>query len=419
MRRDIIGGKRAAGHRRDRRIRRPDPRRIRIHATEKNLTGTAGLVPFGAYIRDLGIDRMLGSFNRLKASPSVIYPMAAQMRMLLDTMVAGEERVFGLESLSADPLFVYLSGGEVPSLDTCYRDLRRFDKDALVQLHELAVKQGLAPALGLKRPIVHIDIDPTVEPLFGSQEGALPGYNPRYHGRQSYHPILVRIAETDTIVGAVLRPGNTSLGADDVPWIEEQIDRVRKVISPETVLYTRIDAGGDCTAILNAITDKGSLFVVKAKQTPDLLGAVHAVQNWRTVDVDADGKPRVQVAEIPFSRACWGERRYRVIAVRTRERESGEELFLWEGLDMSIQIFITNEWAEVPEDVAHRYNLRAGMEPLIGDLKYGWGIGKIPSQSFDANHAMLLLKVLAYNLMRRYVSALFPERPGWPRHLDL
>ena len=43
-------------------------------------------------------------------------------------------------------------------------------------------------------------------------EGALPGYNPRYHGRPSYHPILARWAEVDAVVGARLRPGDTSLG---------------------------------------------------------------------------------------------------------------------------------------------------------------------------------------------------------------
>jgi hypothetical protein len=386
---------------------------MRIRTTEKNLTGTAGLVPFGAYTRDLGIDRILSSFNRLKSGPSIVYPMAAQMRMLIDLAVVGEARVFALESFSTDPLFVHLNGGQVPSLDTCYRDLQRFDQEALAQLHDVIVEQGIAPVLGMKRPLLHIDIDSTVEPLFGSQEGALPGYNPRYHGRPSYHPILMRIAETDTVVGALLRPGNTTFGEDDVPWIEARIDNIRKVIGPDTVLYARIDAGGDCTAILNAITDKGVYFVVKAKRTADLLFAVYATQNWRTVDVDADGKARVQVAEIPFVRSTWGERRYRVIAVRMRERECGEELFLWEGMDMSVQIFITNEWVEAPQDVAQRYNLRAGIEPLIGELKHSFGIGKVPSQSFEANHAMLLLKLLAFNLMRRYTCALFPELKQW------
>jgi len=34
----------------------------------------------------------------------VIYPMETQLRLLLDANVAGEHRVFGLESLAPDPL---------------------------------------------------------------------------------------------------------------------------------------------------------------------------------------------------------------------------------------------------------------------------------------------------------------------------
>jgi hypothetical protein len=386
---------------------------MRVRATEKNLTSTAGLVHFGVFTRNLGLERLLQSFNRLKTGASVAYPMAAQMRMLLDAFATGEERIFGLEALAADPLFVRLSGGVVPSLDTCYRDLCRFDSDSLAELCELAVGQGLAVVRGISLKDAHLDFDTTVETLFGTQQGALPGPNPRYHGRPSYHPFLARIAETDTVVGAVLRPGDTGIGAEDIPWIEEQIDRVRKVIQDDTKLYVRIDAGGDCTAILNAIHDKEAFFVVKAKKTRDLLGAVAEVKEWATTDWDADGKPSEQVAEIPFVRECWGERRYRIVAVRTRDRKSGEEIFLWDDIDMSVQIFITNETIEAPEDVARRYNRRAGIEPLIGELKHSWGIGKVPSQVFEANHAMLLLKVLAYNLMRRYVRAFFPELQSW------
>ena len=386
---------------------------MHIRATEKNLTSTAGLVHFGIFTRELGIERRLQPFNRLKTGPSIAYPMGTQMRTMLDAFVAGEERIFGLEALAADPLFVRLSGGVVPSLDTCYRDLCRFDSDSLAELCELAVEQGLAPLRGLRLKEAHIDFDTTVETLFGTQQGALPGPNPRYHGRPSYHPFLARIAETDTVVGAVLRPGDTGIGSDDIPWIEAQIDRVRRVVQDDTKLYSRMDAGGDCTAILNAMHDKGVFFVVKARKTRDLLGAVAGVKKWTTTDWDADGRPREQVAEIPFVRECWGERRYRIVAVRTRDRNSGEEVFLWDDIDMSVQIFITNEWVEAPEDVAHRYNRRAGIEPLIGELKHSWGIGKVPSQVFEANHAMLLLKVLAYNLMRRYVRALFPDLQSW------
>ncbi|XXX42810.1 hypothetical protein WME76_27065 [Sorangium sp. So ce119] len=40
--------------------------------------------------------------------------MAAQMRLLMDCALAGEERVFGIEALAVDPLFVRLAAPRWP-----------------------------------------------------------------------------------------------------------------------------------------------------------------------------------------------------------------------------------------------------------------------------------------------------------------
>ena len=74
----------------------------------------------------------------------VIYPTEAQIELLIDAAAAGEQRVFGIEALSADPIFSHMAGGVVPSIDTIYRDLRRFDDQAIVDLEALMAKHGLA-----------------------------------------------------------------------------------------------------------------------------------------------------------------------------------------------------------------------------------------------------------------------------------
>ena len=416
VRRDVLGGKRGDGDRRSQRIRRPDPRKVHACASEQTLTGVGGLAQFGAFVRELGVDRELARrFGRLKSSPWVIYPMAAQMRLLIDAAVVGEERVFGLEALAADPLFVHLAGGVVPSIDTVYRDLCRFDREALIDLETMVGEQGLAELRGRKLRIVHLDIDTTVLPLFGSQQGALPGPNPHYHARPSYHPVVARVAETGTFVGAYLRPGDTSFGVAEVPLIEMWIDRVRAAVGPNCVIYVRIDGAADCTAVLMAIARKGAFFVTKASMTPDLCGAVACVSRWTTVDWDADGRPRRQVAQVPFLRKEWQAQaaKFRVLAVRTRERANGKQIYLWNDLDYTAQVYLTNEWHEDPSDVARRYDLRAGIEPMIGEAKHAWAVGKVPSQCFEANHAALLLKLLAFNLMRRFVERRAPALKTW------
>ena len=75
-------------------MRRPDPAAIRAGKPDPNLTGVAGLIGFGVHLRHLDVDRALRErFRRLKSSPSVIYPMDAQMRLLLDALLVGESRV--------------------------------------------------------------------------------------------------------------------------------------------------------------------------------------------------------------------------------------------------------------------------------------------------------------------------------------
>jgi Transposase DDE domain len=103
----------------------------------------------------------------------------------------------------------------------------------------------------------------------------------------------------------------------------------------------------------------------------------------------------------------------RVIAVRSKERDIGKQLYLWDDADWTVQAYLTNDQHGDADELAREYDGRAGVEPLIGDLKGAWGIGKIPSADFDANHAALLLKLLTHNLLRRYVLATAPALAAW------
>jgi hypothetical protein len=407
VRRRALGDKRAMGwdyQARGRRIRRADPLRIRLGKPDGTLTGVAGLAAYGVFLRRLGLDRILDSFNDLKTGKGVVYPMGAQLRLLLDAAAVGELRVFGIEALGSDPLFVHLAGGSVPSVDTLYRDLCRVHGLDLAKFELVMADQGLAEVRAFRGERIHLDVDTTVEPLFGHQEGALPGPNPRYHGRPSYHPLLGVVAETETCVGAVLRSGDRGFGGEDAGWLRTFVDRVRSAVSPATDVVVRIDAGGDCAEFFDEIGAAGAHFIVKARLTADLLGAVAHQTRWTTVDSDADGRPLRQVAEIEFSRQEWDARklRVRVIAVRSLERDVGKQVFLWPDLEYTTHVILTNDFGRAADDVAREYDGRAEVEGIIAELKGALGIGKVPSQVFDANHTAFLLKLLAHNMLRRY-----------------
>ena len=147
VRRLVRGGKRGRGHElqaKGVRVRRPDPRSVVVDAGDRTLTSCGGLVEFGTFVRKSGVRAKLRTlFSGLKCGRRVVYPMHEQLLLLMDAHVAGEGRVFGLESLAADPLFSLLAGGSVPSVDTLYDDLARFDATHLARLEELMAAQAL------------------------------------------------------------------------------------------------------------------------------------------------------------------------------------------------------------------------------------------------------------------------------------
>lgn len=287
------------------------------------------------------MDRELrDAFDVMKRGGQVVYPMGAQLRMLIDAIVSDEDRVFGLESLAADRLFCRLAGESVPSIDTVYRDLRRFDDESLDDLESVAVKQGL---FGLERSpkSIHVDIDSTVEPLFGHQEGALLGPNPRYRGRVSYHPLLACIAETGSCIGTELRPGDRGIGERDIPTIAAWLKRVRCHSGSETVITVRMDSAGDCAELLTALDNLGLRFVIKLKADHDLVNAALGQKRWTVTARDEAEQPTERVAVLHFARKGWAkqEKGFRVIALRSTERCGGQKQRLWDNPDEGTKFY--------------------------------------------------------------------------------
>lgn len=404
VRRDLVGGRRGQGLRDRRPVRRPDARRIVLGPHDPSLSSFGGLVSFNAFLEQCGIAQSLRSLCKsLKTGRSVVYPMEAQVRLLLDLFVVGGTRVFDLEYLASDPLFVYLAGGRMCCLDTLYTDVQRFNEPAREKLAALLAEQALAAQRGRLLTRLHVDVDTSVCPVFGDEiEGAVPGYNPLYHGRNSYHPMLARLAESGTLLGAQLRPGNTALGEDDAAQLDRWLTSVDAFLGDSPCLVTvRLDKGGDCAALFKVILKHRRRFVVKARLTPDLVGEILAQARWVTTERDADDTVLTQVAEIDFVRGEWREQNLpaiRVIAVRSRERQGGKKV---DESGLTLQAFFTNDFDSEAEDITMEYDERAGIEPLLAELKREWGLEKVSSRDFGANAALLLLKGLAMNVLRR------------------
>jgi hypothetical protein len=213
----------------------------------------------------------------------------------------------------------------------------------------------------------------------------------------------------------LLRPGDCGFGEQDVPTVVGWIKRIREAVGPECLIRVRIDAAGDCTRLMQAFDALGVLFYTKARITQDLADAIALRTVWKSTDHDALGKPTRQVTTVMFQRREWNAAGItpRVVAVRSRERDNGKQVFLWNHLEYTVQCWLTNDEHASEEEVGAIYNDRAGIEPIIGELKSAWCIGKAPSSVFHANHAAFLIKLLAHNLFRAFISEHYPPLTRW------
>lgn len=423
-RRDIIGGPRGNGHRDLRRAKRLSPTKIRAGSSDHSLTRFGGMLDFDQFVLRLGLHRAFSACNRCKESPGVVYPLDFTLHMHFDMFALGFLRTFDIEALGADGLLPALWGHRVPSVDTLYRDPRRLDEEALGVLHAEMQRMTILRChvlhneakqnnLGL---VLHLDIDTTVTPIDAeSVEGAKPGPNPKYHGRPSYHPILIRVQECGMVLAAKLREGDTGFGNDDVPFVLQAIQALRNALGPDVILRVRMDAAGDCIALLKQLDDAGVFFVVKGRIDPGMKLDITSSVDWIVSDEQADGVATQWVGEVPVTRAVWtaAEKRFRLLALRKRGEKSGRLLWPEYGLEDVVQLFVSNDSEQIPEDVSYVYNGRAGIEPMIAEWKNDWGLGLVSSRVFGANHALLLLKLLAFNALELYARQELPGSSPW------
>lgn len=104
--------------------------------------------------------------------------------------------------------------------------LKKLKWNHLIQL--IAINKEVLHRKAKMEPkrLVWIDIDDTVITLFGEQEGAVNGYNPRYHGRPSFKVRVAFISGTGELLHLELNSGNAH-GMKDFLSIIKEVEAMR------------------------------------------------------------------------------------------------------------------------------------------------------------------------------------------------
>jgi len=328
------------------------------------------------------------------------YSISESLEAFLYPLILGLGRIETTEPLRHNGVFHYLTGlPGYPEATSLRRFLERFaraGRNAFLKLHD----RWRAEMLGHPAQVL-FDLDSTVLTVYGHQERAAVGYNPKKRGRPSYLPLLCCEGRTQDCWEGSYHAGNVHVSTVTLALLERAFAKLPEATPPVRV---RADGAFFDHKIIEFIEQNRAFYAIAARLTQPLKNRLPGLRYRRV----ASG---VWAAEFRYCPQGWpGPRRFIVIR-RLVPEEPSAQLHLFQMRGYSYQVLVTN-LSLTPLNLWRFYNQRARAELIIRELKDAYALGKIPTQDFAANEAFFQIVLLAYNLLNWF------KRLCAPRHLQ-
>jgi len=362
------------------------PRKLRVAADGVGLTQFGGVALIEHFFQRIGLQ---GAFSRhiRFTQRNNRYSISESLKALLYPLILGLGRIESTEPLRYNGVFQYLAGlpgyPEATSLRRFLERFARWGRKAFLPLHDhwRTVMLG-HPSQAL------FDLDSTVLTVYGRQERAEVGYNPKKRGRRSYLPLLCFEGNTQDCWEGSYHPGDTHVSTITIPLLERAFAKL-----PEAVREVRVRADGAFFdhKIIEFIEQKRAFYVIVARLTGPLKARLGGLR-YRCVSSG------VWAAEFRYGPHGWAGARRFVVIRRPVPEEPSAQLHLFQMGGYSYQVLVTN-LSLTPLHLWRFYNQRARAELIIRELKDAYALGKIPTKDFPANEAFFQIVLLAYNLL--------------------
>lgn len=356
-----------------------------VQFDDERMVANAGLGLLSLLMDRLGLenlaDRMISKgFMPGRKLCTVVAGMVAGADSIDDLAVlrAGDtQQVLGSRVMAPSTVGTWLRSlnfGHIGQLD------RVFD-EAFVR----AWAAGARPGAG---STVDLDIDSAVHTVYGDhKQGASFAYNNEY----GLHPQYTTIRQTGEVVACRQRGGKANSARKAASLIATSVDRIRRG-GHEGEIVVGADSAFHNSKITKRCAKLGVRYSITARKTKIVSELIETIPEhaWRTIEYRGGIG---QVAE-SYHGPVAGQR---LIVRRVKNHDKHDpqrRLFdTW-----AYHAFVTDKTGEALElDAEHRR--RAAQELVIRDLKAG-ALAHMPSGSFNANAAWLILGCLAHNLMR-------------------
>jgi hypothetical protein len=242
------------------------------------------------------------------------------------------------------------------------------------------------------------DMDSTVLVLYGKQEMANIGYNPKKHGRPSYHPLVCFNGITKDYWHGELRPGDAHTAAGVLAFLKASFAKVPPSVK---VIIIRADKGFFDHKTIEYLETENARFAIVARLTPPVKRKLAGLSYRRY-------SSGIETAEFKHP-VKDGHKEYRFVVIRRPiPEDSSEQLTLFTLGKYSYQVIVTNLNLK-PLNIWKFYNGRAAVELIIKELKGDYPLAKIPTKHFAANEAYFHILLFSYNLINWFKRLCLPK----------
>lgn len=378
--------------------------KVHFSFDETHLTHFGGMWLIQRFCKMIGLKKRLQEHVRFFQKNQNYHP-SELILVLFYTIIMGLRRINKTEILQYNGAFLEMLGlKRFPDQSTLRRFLKRLHPKMirrLVRLHDSM--RAYLFSLPNNRTTLTFDIDSVVITIYGKQEGAKIGYNPKKHGRRSYHPLLCFESHFQEFWHGSLRPGNTGSSTGAIPFIKACLAKVPQSIAMSRIRF-RMDAGYYGSPIIRFLDATGCGYVMATKQYPNIKNRVRACRfqpignGW-------------EVGEF-WERVYWRwEKKHRFVVVRRSIPEDPEEarqlkLFIFK--NYIYHVFTTNLKIS-PWRVYLFYRPRAAIEKNIRELLYDYPMGKIPTDSWISNVAFFQILLFAADIVHWFKRLCLPK----------
>jgi hypothetical protein len=329
-------------------------------------------------------------------------------------LLAGHRRYAHITALRGDAVAAQALGmAKVVSEDALRRALERIDEAASAAWMRPSLMHSVREALD--RPWV-LDIDASIKPLYGRQEGAEIGYNPSKPMRPSHvlHTFLVSNLRLVLDVQVSAGKQHTSGHA------KAALGRLLDELGDKRPALVRGDSGYGNEGILVTLEQRQQPYLLRLRQTKNvqrLVAQQFARQDWSRPDSQG-----CQMVEAQLQLHGWSTKR-RVVIVRQRirggiareRRVDGKQLRLdlagpsvHEGDKLWEYAVLVTDVAYPLESIGQLYRDRADAENAFDELKNQWGLGGFTTQDINRCQTVARACALVYNWWSWYCRAAHP-----------